>query len=150
MKKLLIIAIGIVLVSCGNPSKKDHAENKEEAKLDTPCPVSWEKYKPTQEELDFEIENGITEQRPNESTIQQIRYGRIWFEMINPTETEEGIGKCYLRNYRTDGTVESEGYGIYYEHPVADYAMEGTWKFYHCDGNLQEEVEFRNGKRVKY
>jgi hypothetical protein len=149
MKRLLIFTLGIVLISCGYSQKKDSTEHKEEAINKIPCPVTWKEYEPTQDELDYEVKNGIVEERPNDSTIQQIRYGRVWFEMINPTEIDGGASKCYLKNYRTDGSIESEGYGIYYEHPIADYSMEGKWKFYNCDGNLKEVVGYRNGQKLK-
>lgn len=149
MKGLITLTIGLVLVSCEDTPIEHNAINIEEENIEIPCSASWEDFKPTQEELDFEVKNGIVAERPNDSTILQIRYGRVWFEMINPTTIDGGASKCYLKTYRPDGTLESEGYGIYYEHPVADYSMDGIWKFYTCDEILKEEVEFRNGVRIK-
>ncbi|WP_053978604.1 hypothetical protein [Mangrovimonas xylaniphaga] len=149
MKKTLIFTFGIVLISCANSQKKEDIAIKSEEDIEIPCPLTWQEYKPTEDELEFEVNNGIITKKPNDSTIQQIRFGRVWFEMINPIKLDGGAEKCYLKNYRTDGSLESEGHGIYYEHPVADYSMDGVWKFYSCDGNLKEEVKFKNGQKLK-
>ena len=148
MKRLIIFGISAVIISCDNLSKTESEENKKEKNIEITCPDTWEEYEPSQDELDFEIKNGIVQERPNDSTIQQIRYGKVWFEMINPTKIDGDASKCYLKNYRTDGTLESEGFGIYYEHPVADYSMDGIWKFYSCDESLKKVVKFKNGERL--
>ncbi|WP_179320719.1 hypothetical protein [Winogradskyella helgolandensis] len=148
-KSLLIFVTGLMLINCRNSQKKENTSIEVKKTLDVPCPVTWQEYKPTSEELEFEVSNGIVTKKPNDSIIQQIRFGRVWFEMINSIELKNNGGKCYLKNYRTDGSLESEGYCTYFEHPVVDFTMEGSWKFYDCSGGLKEKVEFLNGNRVK-
>lgn len=143
MKKFFLLLSITALASC------ETAPEKETTAEPVPCPVSWEDYKPTEEELAFNLEYGILENELNDSTTQEILYGKVWFEIINWEELEDGSQRCYIKNYRTDGTLESEGSASFYEHPVADYSMEGNWKFYDCDGTLKEEVAFKNGKRLK-
>ena len=106
-----------------------------------PCPNDWNFGKSA------DGDSHVSEIKINDSTTQQILNGKVWFEIINPIESGNGLTKCYIKNYRTDGILESEGYGTYNEHPVADFTYAGKWRFYDCSGNLVKETEFINGKR---
>lgn len=56
--------------------------------------------------------------------------------------------KAYLRNYRTDGTLESEGYALFFDHPVADYSMEEKWRFYECNQKISKVITYNNGVEI--
>lgn len=73
----------------------------------------------------------------NDTVEQQMVDGKLWFEIISPQKQEDGSTRAYIRNYRMDGSLESEGYASYFEHPVADYTAEGKWKFYDCKGQMR-------------
>ncbi|TYP73659.1 hypothetical protein [Aquimarina intermedia] len=148
MRLILIFLIGIIILGCVDQSKsktvnQTKVANDSDDPRKNPCPEEWNLNGPTDEP------RNVVPKQLNDSTTQQLLFGKVWFEIINPTELENGVTKCYLKNYRTDGSLESEGFGIYDEHPVADYSMEGKWRFYSCDGKLKEEVKFVKGKRIK-
>jgi hypothetical protein len=106
-----------------------------------PCPNDWNFGKSA------DGDGHVSEIKINDSTTKLILDGKVWFEVINPVESGNGSTKCYIKNYRTDGILDSEGYGIYNEHPVVDLTNVGKWRFYDCSGSLVEEAEFINGKR---
>ncbi len=82
------------------------------------------------------FKGNVSAHKLNDSVEQQIVDGKLWFEIISPVRQEDGSTRAYIRNYRMDGSLESEGYATYFEHPVADYTAEGKWKYYDCKGKL--------------
>ncbi len=142
MKQILALSIVITFVSCSNPQLNNDI-------TETTCNDTWENYNPTEEELELNSKNGIIEKQSNDTTIQQILYGKVWFEIINQSQRENGKNSCYLKNYRIDGSIDSEGKCTFEEHPIADYSMDGTWTFYNCDGSVKEKVNYKNGKRTE-
>lgn len=105
------------------------------------CNASQEKQLPAsledQECSDTWIFKGnVSARMLNDTVEQQIVDGKLWFEIISPQQQADGSTRAYIRNYRMDGSLESEGYATYFEHPVADYTAEGKWKHYDCKGKL--------------
>ena len=82
------------------------------------------------------FKGNVSAHKLNDSVEQQIVDGKLWFEIISPVRQEDGSTRAYIRNYRMDGSLESEGYATYWEHPVADYKAVGKWKYYDCKGKL--------------
>lgn len=82
------------------------------------------------------FKGNVSAYKLNDTVEQQIVDGKLWFEIISPVRQEDGSTRAYIRNYRMDGSLESEGYATYFEHPVADYFVEGKWKYYDCKGKL--------------
>jgi hypothetical protein len=83
--------------------------------------------------------SNVTEKEINDSTTQEIADGKVWFEIISPKDIGNGISKAYIKNYRMDGSLLSEGWAKYHEHPVADYEGIGIWKFYDCHGKPKKK-----------
>jgi len=106
-----------------------------------PCPEPWNLHGPTGEP------RSLISKMINDSVTQQLLFDKVYFEMISPVDIGNGQTRCYLKFYRTDGSLEEEGFGIYTDHPIADFVNDGTWKFYDCKGRLKEMVVFENGKR---
>ena len=69
--------------------------------------------------------------------------------MINQTEIGNGLSKCYIKNYRYNGSLQSEGFVTFFESPVVDDTYEGLWKFYDCNGNITRKMTFLKGKIIK-
>jgi len=106
-----------------------------------PCPEPWNLNGPTGEP------RSLISKVINDSVTQQLLFDKVYFEMISPVDIGNGQTRCYLKFYRTDGSLQEEGFGIYTEHPIVDYVQDGTWKFYDCKGLLEKTVVFENGKR---
>jgi hypothetical protein len=83
------------------------------------------------------FKGNVSARKLNDTVEQQIVDGKLWFEIISPVKQTDGSTRAYIRNYRMDGSLESEGYAVYWEHPVADYSAVGNWKHYDCKGNLK-------------
>ena len=79
----------------------------------------------------------VTERKVNDSVTQQVVDGRVWFEVIAPRKQSDGSTRALIRDFRMDGSLLSEGYAVYWVHPVADYTEEGVWKYYDCKGKLR-------------
>ncbi len=107
------------LVVCINCSQKKPSVSSPET-LD--CNDKWE------------FTTSVTEKKINDSVTQEIVNGKVWFEIIAPRENGDGSTKAYLKNYRKDGSLLSEGFVLYAEHPIADYTEIGNWIFYDCKG----------------
>ena len=84
------------------------------------------------------FKGNISARKLNDTVEQQIVDGKLWFEIISPLKQADGRTRAYIRNYRMDGSLESEGYAVYEEHPAADYTEVGTWKRYDCKGKLRK------------
>ncbi|QBZ96836.1 hypothetical protein [Flavobacterium sangjuense] len=125
MKKYLILLV--IFTACDS---KKIPDDKENVTLD--CNDKW----------NFEGSN-VIEKQINDTVTQEIIDGKIWFEIISPKDIGKGITKAYIKNYRMDGTLLSEGFAEYNEHPVANSKESGKWKFYDCKGNLIRINEFK-------
>ena len=84
------------------------------------------------------FKGNVSAQMLNDSVEQQIVDGKLWFEIVSPVKQTDGSTRAYIRNYRMNGTLESEGYAVYWEHPVEDYSAVGNWNFYDCNGQLKK------------
>lgn len=82
------------------------------------------------------FKGNVSAYKLNDTVERQTVDGKLWFEIISPVRQKDGSTRAYIRNYRMDGSLESEGYATYFEHPVADYTAEGKWKYYDCKGKL--------------
>lgn len=78
----------------------------------------------------------VDERVINDTVRQEIVDGKVWFEIISPKDMGNGIIQSYIKNYRMDGSLLSEGYVTYNKHPVVDSKEIGNWKFYDCEGNV--------------
>lgn len=140
MNKLtfLFLLILTLIVSC---KKEIKTETKIAKEVQKPCLDKWKTIK------NYEPQ-GVIAKKINDTLTQQILYGKVWFEMINQTEIGNGLSKCYIKNYRYNGSLQSEGLVTFSESPVVDDTLEGLWKFYDCNGKIKDEVEFLKGKRL--
>ncbi len=57
-------------------------------------------------------------------------------------EGQRTKGRFQLKGYEADGSLAAEG--VYLD----EGAKEGSWKYYHPDGTLRSEEEYRKGERV--
>jgi hypothetical protein len=108
------------------------------------CPITWEELmqnrKGAEQSSDAEVKY--------DSINQVYLYGKLWFDYFSDRKIDSTTRGCYVRNYRTNGLLESEGFAEYYEHPIADYSKEGVWIFYNCNGDTLEKAFFDNNKRL--
>jgi hypothetical protein len=135
MRMTLPFLLFITLMSCSDESSQPLGSDN------APCPEEWQLSTYTSNQ------SNVVEKQINDSTTQQLIDGKVWFEMINPQKLESGKFRCYIRDYRMDGVMAAEGYAEYEESPVVEYSSEGQWKFYNCDGQLREVVDFEKGTR---
>lgn len=98
-------------------------------------PVTVAEFRPCTDTWVFT--GSVSERKLNDSVVQQVVDGKVWFEVIAPLKQSDGATRAYIRNYRMDGSLLSEGYAVYWQHPVADYTEEGNWKHYDCQGRLR-------------
>jgi hypothetical protein len=98
-------------------------------------PVTVAEFRPCTDTWVFT--GSVSERKLNDSVVQQVVDGRVWFEVVAPKMQADGSTRAFIRNFRMDGSLLSEGYAVYWEHPVADYTEVGDWKHYDCKGKLR-------------
>lgn len=135
MKRVVLLLMLLSFLSC-NSSRQENDQNPEVAtKSEDPCPEEWNLNGPTDES------RSVEERIVNDTIVQQILFDKVWFEIIG-AKAHDGVTRAYLKFYRTDGTLESEGFGVYSDHPVADYEPQGEWKYYDCEGKLTKTMNY--------
>jgi len=116
LKTLYGITLAFLLSNC-------NSNNTNKTPSSTPCSPEW-----------VATGKSLTQIYINDSTEQMRLNDTLWFEAINK-ESFDSLSKCYLKMYRTNGKLESEGYAIYNDHPIADFKKIGDWIYYDCNGD---------------
>jgi hypothetical protein len=129
MKGIIISAL-LLIFGCNSDNRQQGHLNNDKNILE-PCPPEWNT---TGKEL-----KQIT---INDSTERMFLNDTLWFEVIGPSAYGKNQRKAYIKNYRTNGQLEEEGFAVYFDHPIVDYQEHGKWKYYGCDGQLRETKEF--------
>lgn len=127
----------VVLLAWGCNSRNQQGQTGVDQNKHDPCPPEW--HAAGKEIKQVNVDN---------STERVFLNDTLWFEIIGPSAYATNQHKAWIKNYRTNGRLESEGLAVYFDHPIADYQEHGKWKYYDCNGQLREEKEFIAGELI--
>jgi hypothetical protein len=134
--KRILVSILVLTIGCNSDTRQNEQVSTDQNSVES-CPPEWIVTGKKLKQVDV-----------NDSTEQVFLNDTLWFELIGHSAYDKNRHKGYIKNYRTNGKLEEEGFAIYFDHPVVEYEAHGTWKFYDCNGQLHETKEFFESELV--
>jgi hypothetical protein len=134
--KRIFISILLLTLGCNSDNRQLGQVSNDQNKIEQ-CPPEWIATGKELKQIDI-----------NDTTEQMFLNDTLWFEVIGPSAYGKNQHKAYIKNYRTNGQLEDEGFAIYFDHPISDYERHGKWKYYNCKGKQLETKEFFEGVLV--
>lgn len=134
MIRIIVTFICVGFIGCQQKSESEtiisenkmNSEDSNEKQNSKPClPPTWSA-----------TGKKLRQDRLNDSTEFLYLNDTLWFTIEREKQYDSTGFIAYLKFYGRTGLLEEEGYGIYWEHPIADFSEQGEWKRYDCNGEL--------------